>query len=117
MVADQPMRVTAGNAAQKSSTIDVFPIPKLYISMRHSLGDFMLVRLLNTCSYNIIHYVAIEGKVLQMELRYIHNVCEITQLQKSKSYAQKACSWSLSLLLIRNSGGMKGLRSVICWKL
>jgi hypothetical protein len=38
-----------------------------------------------------MHYVAIEGKVLQMELRYIHNFCEVELLKQSK----KLCSEGL----------------------
>jgi GTP cyclohydrolase I len=46
----------------------------LYISKKHSKTDFVLVKVISSSTYCIMHYVAIEGKVLQMELRYIVSI-------------------------------------------
>ena len=63
----------------------------LFISRKRSKDDFVLVRILSSISYSIIHYVAIEGRVRQMELRYIDNAYDVALLKRSR----KLCSEGL----------------------
>lgn len=63
----------------------------LFISRKRSKNDFVLVRLLDAASYSVIHYVAIEGQVLQVEVLYIRNAYEREQLQKRR----KLCAGGL----------------------
>ena len=63
----------------------------LFISRKKSKDDFVLVRMLSSSSYSILHYVAIEGRVMQMELRYIYNAYEATLLKRTR----KLCSEGL----------------------
>lgn len=63
----------------------------LYISQKRSKGNFVLVRGLDSCFYSVIHFVAIEGQVQQMEVRYINNPYEVEQIKRTK----KLCSEGL----------------------
>lgn len=56
----------------------------LFISRKRSRHDFVLVRLLDVASFSVIHYIAVEGQVLQMEVLYLHNAYEREQLQKRR---------------------------------
>ena len=51
----------------------------------------MLVRLLDAASFSVIHYVAVEGQVMQMEVLYINNAQEREQLHKTR----KLCAGGL----------------------
>ena len=67
----------------------------LFISRKRSKGDFVLVRVLDQFSYSIFHYVEIEGKVQQMEVRYIRNAYELELIKRTR----KLCSegWYVDL--------------------
>lgn len=59
-------------------------IDGLFISRKRNRHDFVLVRLLDAAAYSVIHYIAVEGQVLQMEVLYLHNAYEREQLQKRR---------------------------------
>ena len=63
----------------------------LFASKKRSKLGFTLVRVLNGDAYSILHYVAIEGKVQQLEVRYVCNAYEGELLVRSK----KLCSGGL----------------------
>ena len=63
----------------------------LFISRKRSKGAFVLVWVLNSFSFSIIHYVEIEGQVQQMEVRYIRNAYELELLRRTR----KLCSEGL----------------------
>lgn len=56
----------------------------LFASRKRSKRDFVLVKVLGSCSYSTIHYVAIEGSVQQLEVSYSSNACETAMLLRSK---------------------------------
>ena len=56
----------------------------LFASRKRSKQGFTLVRVLSAGAYSILHYVAIEGKVQQLEVRYVCNACEGALLVGSK---------------------------------
>lgn len=62
-----------------------------FISQKRSKQDFVLVRELSSCTYSIIHYVEVGGKVLQMEIRFIPNTYESAIIRRRR----KLCSEGL----------------------
>lgn len=54
-----------------------------FISRKNSKDDFVLVRILGCSTYSIIHYVAIEEMLMQMELRYVRNAYEVELLKST----------------------------------
>lgn len=42
------------------------------------------MRVLKADAYSILHYIAIEGRVQQLEVRYVCNACEGALLLRSK---------------------------------
>ena len=56
----------------------------LFISKKKCKSDFVLVRELSSSCFSVIHLVEIEGKVQQMELRYINNAYELELLKRTR---------------------------------
>ena len=83
------LRLKKGNSGQVTvlspGLQPIVPVGEcLFASRKRSKRDFVLVMVLGPCSYSIIHYVAIEGSVQQLEVRYISNACEAALLLRSK---------------------------------
>ena len=62
-----------------------------FISRKRSKEDFVLMRVLDLSSYSILHYVEIEGKVQQIEFRFIRNAYELELMKRTR----KLCSEGL----------------------
>lgn len=58
------------------------PAKAFYISRKRSEGDFVLVRILGAAHLGVIRFLAIEGQILQLELRVLKNKWELEILQR-----------------------------------
>lgn len=58
------------------------PAKAFYISRKRSEGDFVLVRILGSVHFCIIRLLAIEGQILELELRVLQNKWELEILER-----------------------------------
>lgn len=69
-----------------------------YVSEKSSVRDFVLVRVLSTSSYSVIHYVSIEGQVQQMEVRYFRNAYELELLRRTLKLCSEGLYFKLKVV-------------------
>ncbi len=81
----------------------------LFISRKRSKGDFVLVRVLNSTCFSVIHFVAIEGQVQQMEVRYINNAYELELIQRTKKLCSDGLYVELEPVAVEEFGMFVGI--------
>lgn len=82
--ANKKIPQAATDTVSDLSVGDFISVEAFFISRKKSKNDFVLVRVLDASCYSIIHYVSIEGKVQEMEIRFIRNRFEIEIMKRER---------------------------------